>query len=90
MKSIISLFVEIKRNPGQYESFHYSSRRSSSNWFKLPLNFVNAIKVVEANGCNNIKNVTAEEIALNDCESWVIVRFDSEGDFVKAVEYRLS
>ncbi len=90
MKVIVSLFVEIKRIPGTFHVFHYVGDRHATDWFRMPINFIDAVKVLEVNKFDNIKTITAEEIVLNNCECWVIIWFTSENEFVRTAEYRLT
>jgi hypothetical protein len=90
MKTIISLFVEFPRTPGGYQVFHYKTDKIAINWCKLPINFIDAVKVLEANKCENIKTITAEEIAINNVEFWVVIFFSPDHEFQRVNEYKLT
>jgi hypothetical protein len=73
--------VESPRMPETYQVFHSVGEKNPSNWFRLPIDFTTAVTVIETNGYQSSKNLTAEEIAINNTEAWTIVFFDSEHKF---------
>lgn len=91
MKSAVSLFVEITLMPGSYHTFHYVGERNPVNWFRLPLNFSDAVKACEANGSRLVKNITLDEISINNFEILTFVFFNPEHEFVRShsLFYRL-
>ena len=84
MKSAVSLFVEIKRMPKSYQVFHYIGDRNPDNWFRMPLEFSEAVKVCEQAGFQPVKNLTVEEIVINHFEKFIFVFFDSEHTFLSS------
>lgn len=90
MKYLVSLLAENSRMPNTFHVQHYAGENSPTNWFKLPINFVNAVQVLEVNKFEHLKNVTAEEISICQPTTWMIIFFDSENEFLMSLEYKLA
>lgn len=81
MKYLITLMVETSMVPESYKAIHYTGDRSPENWFKLPMNFVNAVQVAEVNKFKRYDNITAEEIGINHMGAWAIVFFTPDHEY---------
>jgi hypothetical protein len=88
VKHCILLMSETGRGMNVYTSLHYIGERSPVQWFKLPIGWVDAVKLVEVNGYHSIDYITPQEMILNGINSLTIVLFDSENNFQKVVSYK--